>query len=59
MRGGLTIVRPRLPSWLDSVELRGMHVAGTRLDLSFLNSDGVTAVQVTRKEWDLEIVIPE
>lgn len=56
-RRRLTIVRPRLPSWLDSVELRGMHVADTRLDLSFVNSDGVTAVQVTRKEGDLEVVI--
>jgi len=50
-------VRPGLPSWLDSVELLGMRVGGTRLDLAFVNSDGVTAVQVSRKVGDLEVVI--
>ena len=56
-RGALTVVRPGLPSWLDSVELLGMRVGGTRLDLAFVNSDGVTAVQVSRKVGDLEVVI--
>ncbi|HEX6262865.1 MAG TPA: glycogen debranching N-terminal domain-containing protein [Actinomycetota bacterium] len=56
-RRRLTIERPRLPDWLTGIELRGMHVAGARLDLSFVNSDGVTAVKVDHKRGDLEVVI--
>jgi glycogen debranching enzyme len=56
-RGVLYIDRPRLPSWLNRIEILGMIVGETRLDLVFTNTDGVTATQVPRKDGDLEVLI--
>jgi glycogen debranching enzyme len=53
----LLVTRPRLPSWLDRIEVLGLRVGTTRLDLVFSNNDGVTATQVSRKEGDLEVLI--
>jgi glycogen debranching enzyme len=53
----LYIDRPRLPPWLDRVEIQGMRVGGARLDLIFTNNNGVTATEVPRKEGDLEVLI--
>jgi glycogen debranching enzyme len=55
--GVLYIVRPRLPAWLTEIDLVGMRVGKARVDLTFTNRDGVTAVQVQRKEGDLDILI--
>ncbi len=55
--GVLYIIRPALPSWLDSAELIGMRVGSARVDLTFTRSGHVTAVQVTRKEGDLDVLI--
>jgi glycogen debranching enzyme len=56
--GVLEIIRPRLPPWLSEVEIRGMRIGETRLDLRFTRHDGVTAVQVPRKSGgDLEVLI--
>ncbi len=55
--GRLYIVRPRLPRWLDRIEILGMRVGRARLDLTFMNQDGVTATQVPRKEGDVEVLI--
>ena len=56
-RGVLYIDRPRLPNWLERVEVLGMRVGTARLDLVFTNNDGVTATEVPRKEGDLEVLI--
>jgi len=53
----LFIVRPQLPAWLDYVEIVGMRVGQARVDLTFSKKDGVTAVQVPRKEGELEVLI--
>jgi glycogen debranching enzyme len=53
----LFINRPRLPQWVDRVEILGMRVGRARLDLVFTQTDGVTAAHVPRKEGDLEILI--
>ena len=53
----LLIVRPKLPAWLDRVEILGMRVGGSRIDLVFTSNDGVTATEVPRKEGDIEILI--
>jgi glycogen debranching enzyme len=53
----LYIVRPRLPDWLESIEIIGMRVGTARLDLVFTSRDGVTATQVPRKEGDIEVLI--
>jgi glycogen debranching enzyme len=55
--GVLYIVRPQLPSWLEEIEILGMRVGKARVDLTFTRQDGMTAVQVVRKEGDLEILI--
>ena len=56
-RGVLYINRPRLPSWLHRMEILGMQVGGSRLDLVFTNNEGVTATEVPRKEGDVEVLI--
>ncbi|HJV03651.1 MAG TPA: amylo-alpha-1,6-glucosidase [Actinomycetota bacterium] len=55
--GRLDIERPRLPAWLGRVEVQGMRVGGSRLDLVFTNNQGVTATQVPRKEGRLDVLI--
>src|SRR5919108_2619785 len=56
-QGVLFIDRPRLPAWLHRMEILGMNVGDTRLDLVFTNNEGVTATEVPRKEGDLEVLI--
>jgi glycogen debranching enzyme len=56
-RGVLYIDRPRLPTWLHRMEILGMRVGDTRLDLVFTNNEGVTATEVPRKDGDLEVLI--
>jgi glycogen debranching enzyme len=55
--GRLYIERPKLPAWLDRIEIRGMRVGDTRLDLVFTNNEGVTATEVPRKDGDLDVLI--
>ena len=55
--GVLHLVRPNLPSWLDEAEIIGMRVGDARVDLALTQRNGVTAVQVPRKEGDLEVLI--
>jgi glycogen debranching enzyme len=53
----LYIDRPRLPEWLERVEINGMRIGGDRLDLVFTNNQGVTATEVPRKHGDIEVLI--
>jgi glycogen debranching enzyme len=53
----LYIVRPQLPVWLDHMEIIGMRVGAARVDLTFSRNDGVTAIQVPRKEGEIEVLI--
>ena len=55
--GRLYIIRPQLPEWLDRIEVLGMRVGQARVDLTFTSQGGVTAVQVPRKEGDIEVLI--
>jgi glycogen debranching enzyme len=56
-KGVLNLIRPRLPSWLQHIDLQGMRVGDTRIDLSFSQTEGITATQVPRKDGDLDVVI--
>lgn len=56
-RGALYIDRPRLPSWLHRMEILGMRVGGSKLDLVFTNNEGVTATEVPRKDGEVEVLI--
>jgi glycogen debranching enzyme len=53
----LYIDRPRLPSWLERMEILGMRIGEARIDVVFTNNDGVTATEVPRKDGDIEILI--
>lgn len=55
--GTLQIVRPNLPPWLERAEIIGMRVGQARVDLAFTQAAGTTAVQVLRKEGDLDVVV--
>ncbi|HYU56841.1 MAG TPA: amylo-alpha-1,6-glucosidase, partial [Actinomycetota bacterium] len=55
--GVLNLIRPHLPRWLERIEVHGLRVGDTRLDISFQSHDGVTATQVPRKEGDIDVLI--
>ncbi|MCA1832356.1 MAG: amylo-alpha-1,6-glucosidase, partial [Actinobacteria bacterium] len=49
-QGTLSIVRPALPEPISRVDLVGLKIAGTRIDLSFHQHGGMTGVNVLRKD---------
>jgi glycogen debranching enzyme len=53
----LSIVRPKLPPWLERSDLIGLRVGDARLDLAFHSHAGATGVQLIRKDGDLDVVI--
>jgi glycogen debranching enzyme len=53
----LYIHQPRLPEWLERVEIQGMRIGSDRLDLVLTNNNGVTATEVPRKHGDVEVLI--
>jgi glycogen debranching enzyme len=53
----LSIVRPNLPVWLERAEILGMRIGQARVDLLFLQAHGTTAVQVLRKDGELDVVV--
>jgi glycogen debranching enzyme len=55
--GKLYIVRPQLPAWLDRIEILGMRVGQAKVDLTLTSHEGVTAIQVPRKEGEIEVLI--
>jgi glycogen debranching enzyme len=55
--GRLEVVRPRLPRWLDWVDLRGVRVGAGRVDLRYERSGADTLTAVVRKEGDLDVAI--
>jgi glycogen debranching enzyme len=57
LAGRLRIVRPSLPGWLTHVELRGLEVAGSRIDLKIeRDGDAATVVDV-QIHGDLDVLI--
>jgi glycogen debranching enzyme len=56
--GALSIVRPKLPDPIANVELVGLRVGETRLDLAFHQHGGLTGVNVMRKDGGaLDVVV--
>jgi glycogen debranching enzyme len=53
----LTFVRPVLPAWLPRVELRGLRIGGSRLDVVARRDGDATAVDVRDRHGDAEIVV--
>lgn len=52
----LLVVRPRLPSWLEHVNLRGLQVGDSVVDLEFDREETGVQVQVTRQVGQLNVI---
>jgi glycogen debranching enzyme len=53
----LRIVKPRLPSFLDDVTIRGLRVGLATVDLLYQRSGGATLVALLGREGDLNISV--
>lgn len=61
LAGRLIISRPRLPKWLDRVDVTGLGIGSSSVDLRFERSgeDGLAEVRTTNREGDLEVGVRE
>ena len=57
LEGKLRIVRPSLPRWLGRVEVEGLRVGSSRIDLTFERAGGHVTLADTRIEGDVEVVL--
>lgn len=55
--GCLVVRHPRLPSWLGSVEVKGVRVGESSIDLRYEQVDGVTLVALVKREGDAKVAI--
>lgn len=55
----LTVNKPSLPNWLDSVELRNLRVGKSRLSLMFRREGEATTFSLSDKEGDIRVVMEE
>ena len=57
--GRLRVRRPSLPRWLNRVEVRGLRIAGARVDLLFerAGAGGQVALTDARIDGDVEVVL--
>jgi glycogen debranching enzyme len=53
----LTLNRPRLPAWLGWLEIRGLRLAKSRLDLRVTRGRESAAVELLARSGDAEIVV--
>jgi glycogen debranching enzyme len=53
----VTLDRPRLPSWLGWLELRGSRVAKSRIDLRVTQGRESAAVELPARDGDAEVVV--
>ncbi|HVL51324.1 MAG TPA: glycogen debranching N-terminal domain-containing protein [Actinomycetota bacterium] len=55
--GLLTINQPRLPPWLNRVDLQNLRVGEAKVDLEFARHGSQVAVALTRREGDVRVTI--
>ena len=53
----LHIIRPRLPEWLDWVDIKGLTVGASHVDLRFERSGDLSLAAVTSKSQDVQVKI--
>jgi hypothetical protein len=53
----LTLDDPRRPAWLDWIEIRGLRVAKSRLDLRIAQGRESAVVGLLAREGDAEVVV--
>ncbi|HEY8432400.1 MAG TPA: amylo-alpha-1,6-glucosidase [Sandaracinaceae bacterium] len=56
-RGRLSLVRPQLPAWLETVRLRNLRVGGDRVDLVLRRYPEDVALTVEQRTGPIEIVV--
>lgn len=53
----LHVIRPRLPEWLDWVEIKGLTIGASHVDLRFERSGDLTLAAVTSKSEEVQVKI--
>ncbi len=53
----LHVIRPRLPVWLDWVQITGLTIGAGHVDLRFERSGDLTLAAVTSKSQDVQVMI--
>jgi glycogen debranching enzyme len=55
----LTVNKPHLPTWLNTVEVRNLQVGGSRLSLVFRREGEITSFSLLSREGDVRVVMEE
>jgi glycogen debranching enzyme len=55
----LTVNKPHLPPWLNTVELRNMRVGASRISLVFRREGEITSFSLLSREGDVRVVMEE
>lgn len=55
----LTVNKPHLPPWLNTVEVRNLSVGGSRISLLFRREGEITSFSVLSREGDVRVVMEE
>ncbi len=58
-RNLLTINKPQLPTWLNTVEVRDLAVGSSRISMLFRREGEITAFSVLSREGDVRVVLEE
>ena len=53
----LRVARPILPAFIQRLEVRGLRVAGSRVDLRFEGTSDGVAVQLLGIKGDVDVVV--
>ena len=57
LEGRLRVVRPSLPRWLDHVEVSGLQIAGSTIDLTFERVGTAVTLADVRVDGDVEVAL--
>jgi hypothetical protein len=55
----LTVNKPQLPTWLNTVEVRNLAVGDSRISLLFRREGEITSFSVLSREGDVRVVMEE
>ncbi len=55
----LTVNKPHLPTWLNTVEVRNLAVGGSHISLLFRREGEITSFSVLSREGDVRVVMEE
>jgi glycogen debranching enzyme len=55
----LTVNKPHLPSWLNTVEVRNLSIGSSRISLVFRREGEITSFSLLNREGDVRVVMEE